>query len=46
MFLINSDHFLKALDITWKGMGYLFLAMFLMYLTVYFLNKFTNKNKK
>ncbi len=45
MFLINTNDLLQALDITWKSMGYLFLAMFLIFLTVIILNKVTNKNK-
>ena len=43
MFLFDASGLLKALDITWKGMGYLFLAMFLIFLTVVVLNKLTNK---
>ena len=46
MFLVDTSGLLKALDITWKGMGYLFIAMFLIFLTVVILNKLTNKKQK
>ena len=46
MFLINTKDLLQALDITWKSMGYLFLAMFLIFLTVVVLTKLTNKKQK
>lgn len=46
MFLINIDDLLQALDITWKSMGYLFIAMSLIFLTVIVLNKVTNKKQK
>ena len=45
LYLFDTSKLLKALDITWKGMGYLFLAMLLLFITVLLLNKLTNKKK-
>lgn len=40
MFLqINIENLLKALDISWKSLVALFLAMFLLYLSIVLLSK-------
>lgn len=44
--LFNLNHLLESLNIGWKGMLYLFLAMFLMFATVLVLNKLTNRKNK
>ena len=44
--LIDLQDLIDSLNIGWKSMLYLFLAMFLMFATVLVLNKLTNKKKK
>ena len=44
--LINLHELIDSLNIGWKSMFYLFLAMFLMFATIIILNKVTNRNKK
>lgn len=47
MFLqINTDDLLKALDISWKSMLALFVAMFLLYLSIVLLSKIKTKDNK
>lgn len=44
--LIDLQDLIDSLNIGWKSMLYLFLAMFFMFATVLVLNKLTNKKKK
>ena len=47
MFLqINIENLLKALDISWKSLVALFLAMFLLYLSIVLLSKIKTKKNK
>ncbi len=39
-----TDNLLKALDISWKGMVALFVAMFFIFLSILILNKVKGKN--
>lgn len=44
--LIYLQDLIDSLNIGWKSMLYLFLAMFLMFATVLVLNKLTNRKNK
>lgn len=47
MFLqINTDNVMQALDISWKSLLALFIAMFLIYLSIVILNKIKIKKDK
>ena len=53
MFLLNiysnvtvKENILKALDISWKGILSIFIAMAILYVVIVILNKVTNKEKK
>lgn len=41
---INTDNLMKALDISWKSILALFIAMFLLYISIVILSKVKTKN--
>lgn len=47
MFLLTEirENFLKALDISWKGILSIFIAMTIIYIAIYILNKVTKKEE-
>lgn len=52
MFLLNictnvsiKDNILKALDISWKGILSIFIAMAIIYIAIVILNKITHKKE-
>ena len=52
MFLLNiysnvtvKENILKALDISWKGILSIFIAMTIIFLTIVILNKITHKQE-
>lgn len=41
-----GERMLKALDVSWKGLLSIFIAMAILYVVIVVLNKVTNKEKK
>ena len=41
-----SERMLKALDVSWKVLLSIFIAMAILYVVIVILNKVTNKEKK
>jgi len=46
IFSTLKERLLDALDVSWKGMLSLFIAMTVLYLVIVILNKLTNKKNK